>query len=730
MQSYIVYLGGHDQDVNDASKITETHFDILGSLLGSKEKVDEALIYSYNKQINGFAVSLDEEEAAKLAEHPDVVSVIPDGQRRLHTTRSWSFLQLDHNGFINRTSLWSKAKFGEDIIIANLDTGVWPESESFNGDSYDPIPTRWKGGCENQTRVPCNKKLIGAKYYNRGYQALYGKLDPSMNDARDHDGHGSHTLSTAGGNYVSAVSINDIKLGNPKGGSPRARVAAYKVCWPQVPLGGECADSDIVQGFEAAIEDGVDVISVSLGGSSVDYKDDPLAIASFHAFKKGISVVFSAGNEGPDPKTVTNVSPWVITVGASTIDREFQSSVNLLGGLSLKGLSMSKALPTRGYYSLLNAADAKAENATVTNATLCQEGALDPKKVKGKILVCLRGGNARTDKSAAAGNAGAVGMILCNDKTTGEDTVADPHTIPATHITYADGLRLYAYLNSTNNPRGYLTHPVAAINIKPAPSMALFSSRGPNKITPEILKPDITAPGVNIIAAYTQEKKPVLPYNIESGTSMSCPHVSGVVGLLRNLHPDWSPSAIKSAIMTTAKIKDNAGELMTDETKSAANPFSRGAGDINPNHAMNPGLVYELTVTDYLDFLCSQGYNKSMIQRFSGQPVYECPTNVSIFDFNYPSITVPKLNGTVTITRKLTNVGKPGTYAVHVRKPVGVSVDVTPKLLTFKKKGDVQKFEMTMKPDGPHATHGYVFGDLTWTDGKHNVKSPIVVSVA
>ncbi|KAI3740981.1 hypothetical protein L2E82_31456 [Cichorium intybus] len=729
-KSYIVYLGGHVNGL-EASEIRESHFEFLASILGSKERADEAIIYSYDKHFNGFSATLDEDAAAKLAEHPDVVLVFPNKGRRLHTTHSWDFLKLESNGIIDSSSLWKKARFGENIIIANLDTGVWPESKSFSDHGYGPIPSKWKGGCENETSVPCNKKLIGAKYFNKGYLATYGSMGMnSMNNARDHEGHGSHTLSTAGGNFVSGVSINEVGNGTAKGGSPRARVAAYKVCWPPTLLGGECTDADILKGFEAAIEDGVDVISVSLGGAPANYFDDAIAIASFHAVKKGISVVFSAGNDGPLPETVTNVAPWVLTVGASTIDREFQAFVELRSGLRLKGLSLSKPLPNNRLYPLISAANAKAENASAMNAMLCKEGSLDQKKVHGKILVCLRGDNGRVEKGKQALLAGAAGMILCNDKASGNEIIADPHLLPATHITYADGLRVYAYLNSTKEPLGFITHPSPVVNIKPAPSMAGFSSRGPNMITPEILKPDITAPGVNIIAAYTQDSKSDFPYNIESGTSMACPHVSGVVGLLKNVHPDWSPAAIKSAIMTTANSRDNEGHPMMDETKSTANPFSRGAGDICPNRAMNPGLVYDLSANDYLDFLCAIGYNQTMVQKVSGHR-YECPrSNNSILDFNYPSITVHKLSGTVTVTRKLKNVGKPGIYGVRVRSPVGISVDVEPKVLRFQKKGEVQKFQLTVKAHGIKVIKDYVFGELAWSDGKHLVKSPIVVSVA
>ncbi|KAJ9567005.1 hypothetical protein OSB04_002971 [Centaurea solstitialis] len=735
-KSYIVYLGGHDDHGLDESQIKDSHFEFLYSFLGSKEEVEEAVIYSYDKHINGFAAILEEDVAAKIAEHPDVVSVFQNKALKLHTTRSWEFLNLEReSGFIDSSSLWRKARFGENIIIANLDTGVWPESKSFNDYGYGAIPSKWRGGCQNETIVPCNKKLIGAKYYNKGYKALIGNLDPSLNSARDYEGHGSHTLSTAGGDFVPGVNFNGIGNGTAKGGSPRARVAAYKVCWPPSLIAGECVESDILKGFEDAIKDGVDVLSVSLGGDPTDYFEDALSIGSFHAVKKGITVVFSAGNNGPIPGTVSNVAPWVITVGASTIDREFQSFVNLPNGMHLKGLSLSKHLPDSRFYPLIDAANAKAENASESDARLCMEGALDPKKVHGKILVCLRGVIGRVDKGIEAAHAGAAGMILCNDKDNGDEIIPDPHVLPATHINYADACLLYSYLNSTNKPYGFITFPTAALNIKPAPIMANFSSRGPNSVTPGILKPDITAPGVNIIAAFSEDGDPPgLKYSIESGTSMACPHVSGVVGLLKTLYPDWSSAAIKSAIMTTAKTKDNTGNAMMDESKTKADPFGYGAGDISPNAAMNPGLVYDLGVNDYLDFLCALGYNETMIQKFS-DGFYECPkTNNSILNFNYPSITVPKLSAsdTITVTRKLKNVGSPGVYVVGVQKPFGISVDVNPKMLSFWNMGEVKMFEVTFKVDDDHVKKNgeYVFGDIMWSDGTHHVRSPIVVSVA
>ncbi|KAG4378262.1 hypothetical protein GLYMA_17G004050v4 [Glycine max] len=343
------------------------------------------------------------------------------------------------------------------------------------------------------------------------------------------------------------------------------------------------------------------------------------------------------------------------------------------------------------------------------NTTLCMRGTIDPEKARGKILVCLRGVTARVEKSLVALKAGAAGMILCNDELSGNELIADPHLLPASQINYEDGLAVYAYMNSTKNPLGYIDPPKTKLQIKPAPSMAAFSSRGPNIVTPEILKPDVTAPGVNIIAAYSEGVSPTdmnfdkrrVPFITMSGTSMSCPHVAGVVGLLKTLHPDWSPTVIKSALLTTARTRDNTGKPMLDGGNNAnATPFAYGSGHIRPNRAMDPGLVYDLTNNDYLNFLCVSGYNQSQIEMFSGAH-YRCPDIINILDFNYPTITIPKLYGSVSLTRRVKNVGSPGTYTARLKVPVGLSISVEPNVLKFDNIGEEKSFKLTVEVTRP-----------------------------
>ncbi|EEF31756.1 Xylem serine proteinase 1 precursor, putative [Ricinus communis] len=699
-KSYIVYLGSHshgpDAKLSDYKRVEDSHYELLDSLTTSKEKAKDKIFYSYTRNINGFAAVLEEEEAEELARHPDVVSVFLNKARKLHTTHSWSFLGLERDGLIPVDSLWIKARFGEDVIIGNLDTGVWPESKCFSDEGMGPIPSNWRGICQEGTSgVRCNRKLIGARYFNKGYAAFVGPLNSTYHTARDNSGHGTHTLSTAGGNFVKGANVFGNGNGTAKGGSPGARVAAYKVCWPPVNGSGECFDADIMAGFEAAISDGVDVLSVSLGGEAADFFEDPISIGAFDAVKKGIVVVASAGNSGPDPFTVSNVAPWLITVGASTMDRDFTSYVALGNKKHLKGTSLSqKVLPAEKFYPLITGEEAKFNDVSAVDAGLCMPGSLDPKKVKGKIVVCLRGENGRVDKGEQAFLAGAVGMILANDEKSGNEIIADPHVLPAAHVNYTDGEAVFAYVNSTRVPVAFMTRVRTQLESKPAPFMAAFSSRGPNGIERSILKPDVTAPGVSIIAGFTLAVGPTeevfdkrrISFNSQSGTSMSCPHVSGISGLLKTLHPDWSPAAIRSALMTSARTRDNNMEPMLDSSNRKATPFDYGAGHVRPDQAMDPGL-----------------------------------TSTTL------SFVVADINTTVTLTRKVKNVGSPGKYYAHVKEPVGVSVSVKPKSLEFKKIGEEKEFKVTFKTKKASEPVDYVFGRLIWSDGKHYVRSPLVV---
>ncbi|KAK7295278.1 hypothetical protein RJT34_18184 [Clitoria ternatea] len=764
---YIVYLGAHSHGPTPTSVhlqlATDSHYDLLASVLGSKEKAKEAIIYSYNKHINGFAALLEEEHVADIAKNPNVLSVFLSNEYKLHTTRSWEFLGLRRTA---NNSAWEKGRFGENTIISNMDSGVWPESRSFSDKGFGPIPSKWRGGnaCEinklrGSIRKPCNRKLIGARFFSKGYESYYGKLPTSQHSASDFVGHGTLTLSTAGGNFVPGASVFGNGNGTAKGGSPRARVAAYKVCWSNTDA-ARCFGADVLAAIDHAIDDGVDVINLSAGGRYVvtpeDIFTDEVSIGAFHAIAKNILLVASAGNDGPTPGTVANVAPWVFTVGASTIDRDFSSIFTLGDNQSIKGASLFVTLPTNQALSLILASDAKFTNATYRDAKLCRAGTLDPAKVNGRVVARLREGKT---KSVAEGqealSAGAKGMILQNQRQNGKTLLGEPHVLsiinfvhiraittpPETHenvitSTLDNYLPVKAKDPIKSGAKIRMSLAKTILGRKPAPVMASFSSRGPNKIQPSILKPDVTAPGVNILAAYSQfasastlvsDNRRGFSFNVWQGTSMSCPHVAGIAGLLKTLHPNWSPAAIKSAIMTTATTRDNTNRPIQDAfDKKLATPFDYGSGHVQPDLAMDPGLVYDLSLTDYLNFLCAFGYDQQLLSALNNR-TFICSGSHTINDLNYPSITLPNLGlKAVQVTRTVTNVGPPSTY---VAKPqlLGHNIAVVPNSLTFKKIGEKKTFKVIVQARTVTMRGIYHFGELLWSNGKQVVRSPITV---
>ncbi|GJN17952.1 hypothetical protein PR202_gb05062 [Eleusine coracana subsp. coracana] len=694
--------------------------------------------------IHGIVAHIDDVFMPRLQQLTGVLGVIQDTLVDLHTTHSWDFLSLASNG--QATSAW--ASDGE--------FGVWPESESFRDDDLPNVPSRWRGTCDrgNDPTFRCNKKLIGARFFSKGIQllsSLSNGTQPNSEDSsspRDYEGHGTHTLSTAGGAFVPDAGVLGRGKGRAAGGSPRARVAAYKACFAS-----GCSGVDVLAAIVAAVADGVDVISLSLGSPASDYLTDLIAIGTFFAVQKGVTVVAAAGNSGPGPSTLSNVAPWMFTVGASATDRSFPAYVNF-GGNIIEGQSVANStLPLGQAYPIISGEQANAPNQATANSTLCLPDSLDPAKVEGKIVVCV-GGRGRAAKGLAVKQAGGVGMVLCNDVSFGDTVFVDPHLIPAAHCSYSQCEQLFNYLRDTDNPSGFITTTDVKFGVKPAPKMAAFSSRGPNPITPQILKPDVTAPGVSIIAAYTGAISPSaqpspfddrrVPYNVMSGTSMSCPHVSGIVGLLKTKYPSWSPAMIKSAIMTTATVGASDGNPIRDQTGAAATPFSYGSGHVDPVRALDPGLVYDTTLVDYANFLCSLKLRqdplpslpvnlpiKLSLPMFDGAAGNPCTcSNGSSFrpeDLNYPSITVPCLTGSTSVKRRVKNVGaKASSYSVTaIEHPTGIKVAVEPDKLSL---GVGEEKEFTVKLDvvDSAAAANYVFGSIEWSDGLHRVRSPVV----
>lgn len=712
----------------------------------------DLLLHVYNTVLHGFSARLTDEEAARMEKTPGVLGMFPDRVRHLHTTRSPRFLGLDTP---NGIGLWADSDYGSDVVIGFLDSGIWPERRSFSDQDMRPVPKHWKGECESGDSFPktmCNRKLVGARFFNEGYKAMYGigNMNETLEfrSARDAEGHGTHTASTAAGRYVEGANMMGYAQGVAKGIAPQARIAVYKVCW----VSG-CLDSDVLSALDKAVADGVDVLSLSIGGAAYPYDLDSFAIGTFEAVKRGVFVSASAGNDGPIALSVTNVAPWITTVGAGTLDRDFPAYVWLGNGAVIHGLSLysGKGLNARHLVPLVYASDAAQEsNDNKSSSSLCKEGSLDPKIVTGKIVLCERGDNPRAAKGAVVKQAGGVGMILSNTAANGEGLIADAHLLPAAAVGSSAGNSIRGYIKSTKNPTATIIFHGTQLGIKPAPVVASFSSRGPNPVTPEILKPDIIAPGAGILAAWTDAVGPTdlsfdhrrTEFNIISGTSMSCPHVSGIAALLKGAHPDWSPAAIKSALMTTSYTYDTVNKRevpMGDEaTGNASTPFDFGAGHVDPQRAMDPGLIYDLGVNDYVNFLCSLNYSQESIKFITNMNA-SCPPQIEQpGNLNYPSFSAvfnqrQSSSLSTSFIRTVTIVGPTNsTYTATVIAPTGVDVTVEPRLLKFTKRHE--KLSFTLRVDAkplkfpPKTNSDTVFGSLAWSDGKRVVRSPIAIT--
>ncbi|XP_022731895.1 subtilisin-like protease SBT4.3 isoform X2 [Durio zibethinus] len=700
-KAYIVYMGS--LPVGEYLP-TSNHRSILQQVIKDSSTAD-TLIRSYKRSFNGFVAKLTDEEVKKLASMKEVLSIFPNQILHLHTTRSWDFMGFNNTARRNPT-------MESNVIIGVIDTGIWPESPSFSDEGFGPAPKKWKGACRGGKNFTCNNKIIGARFYQSSTS--------SGGSARDEVGHGSHTASTAAGNEVKDVSFFGLAQGTTRGGVPSARIAAYKVCGPD----RTCASADILAGFDDAIADGVDILTVSLGGSgSVVFFNDVIAIGSFHAMEKGILTLNSAGNDGAaGVLRVSSVATWMLAVAASTTDRKFIDKVVLGNGETLTGFSVN-SFTSKGKKLPIVYGNDVSRNCSELSAGLCLESCVDSHLVKGKITMCDQFvGNFVAD------DAGAGGSIVLNDQF---DNVSFVTPLPAVALNVRNYILVKSYVNSTKNPVAEI---LSGETIKDlySPVVAQFSSLGPNFIAPDILKPDITAPGVDILAAYspiappseTSGDKRQLKYSVLSGTSMSCPHVAGVAAYVKTFHSDWSPSAIKSALMTTA--------WPMDRSKNPSGEISYGSGHVNPVKAIHPGLVYEAFKKDYIKLMCSMGYSPDNIKQVSGDNS-SCPKsseNVPPRDLNYPSLTasVPANKSfTVSFHRTVKNVGLANsTYKARVSPNPKFKVEVVPAVLSFKALKEKKSFNVTVSGGGLKE-ESILSTTLIWSDGTHIVRSPVVV---
>jgi len=703
------------------------------------------VIHRYGITFNGYAAVMTANQARSLMTKAGVLSVSPSEIRKLDTTTTPAFLGISAPGGIwSMLDANSKQVKGEDVIIGVIDGGVWPENPSFGDKAdalgapvayngvgtpvYGPAPAKWNGTCQvssvagdkSFSTAMCNNKLLGARYYADSFKASGAVMASFEWDSpRDGDGHGTHTSSTAGGNNNVQAKIDGAAVGAISGIAPRARLSVYKVCWnATVTTSTGCYTADTLKAIDDAVADGVDVINFSVSGTKTNFLD-AVEISYLNAVTAGVFVASSAGNSGPGNE-VAHISPWMMTVAASTHDRAAFADLNLGDGSRFTGVSVFSGNLPIAPMILSNTIPGSGQ--TVSNANLCILGSLDTTAAIGKIVVCDRGTNARVDKSAEVKRVGGVGMVLINPSPNSQ--VADFHSVPTIHFdsNVRTAIRTYA---ASAGAIGSFSPPAVPPAVV-APQMASFSSRGPNKANGNILKPDITGPGVDIIAAYSDRTLTTAQHadvvagtlvpnpnaNSISGTSMSSPHVAGAAALLKQLYPTWSPAAIKSAMMTSTtdvKLPDGTPDL---------DRWGYGAGHMNPNGSANPGLVYDASAADYGRFLCGVNLAPPASLGTCATLGSTLPSNL-----NLASITASDVTGSTTLTRTVKNVsGAAATFNASAVLP-GWTVLVTPSQLNLAA-GATGTF--TVKLSNTAGTTGvWSFGSLSWNDGVRNVRSPL-----
>ncbi|GJZ87364.1 subtilisin-like protease SBT1.2 [Tanacetum coccineum] len=701
-ETYIVHLNSPNGKVFATPEDRYSWYNsfLSTSSTGSNEKA--SIIHAYHNVLTGFAAKMSPDQVKVMETYDGFISATPERVYELHTTHTPKFLGLHEN-----LGVWRGSNYGKGIIIGVLDTGITPGHPSFDDTGVPTPPKKWRGKCE----VPgCNNKLIGARDFTDSGSPL------------DDEGHGTHTSSTAGGNFVDGANVFGNAKGTAAGMAPLAHVAMYKVC---DTFG--CSESAILAAMDAAIEEGVDVLSLSLGGASLPFYQDGIAIGAFSAIQKGIFVSCSAANSGPFNSTLSNEAPWILTVGASTVDRNIRATVYLGNEALLDGESLfqPKDFP-QNFLPLVYPGQ---------QAAWCAPGSLKDIDVKGKVVLCDRGGGiARIDKGQTVKDAGGAAMILTNQMADGVSTEADAHVLPASHVGYKDGVWIKSYINSTSSPVATIIFRGTVIGVKDAPEVASFSSRGPSLTSPGIVKPDIIGPGVSVLAAWpvsvensTQTKS---TFNMISGTSMSCPHLSGISALLKSEHPDWSPAAIKSAIMTTADQLNLNGEPIQDEQELPANIFAIGSGHVNPSKASDPGLIFDIQSNDYIPYLCGLGYTSKQVGVIVQKRV-SCSKVILEAQLNYPSFAVTLgVGDEKSFTRTVTNVGAANsTYTITaINIPLGLSLGIGPGELRFTEVNQKLTYEVLFIRDSKYEVQtSYAEGSMTWSDGKYSVRTPFSI---
>ncbi|XP_022845874.1 subtilisin-like protease SBT2.2 [Olea europaea var. sylvestris] len=705
-------------DRHRGSYVARVHDSLLRRVLRGEKYLK---LYSYHYLINGFAVLVTPQQAGKLLRRREVSNVVLDFTVRTATTHTPQFLGLPQGAWAKEGGFETA---GEGIVIGFIDTGIDPLHPSFSDDAPDkpyPVPEHFSGICEVTRDFPsgsCNRKLIGARHFaasaiTRGiFNATQDYASPY-----DGDGHGTHTAATAAGNHGIPVVVAGHHFGNASGMAPRSHIAVYKALYKS--FGGFAAD--VVAAIDQAAQDGVDIISLSITPNrrppGIATFFNPIDMALLSAIKAGIFVIQAAGNTGPSPKSISSFSPWIFTVGAASHDRSYSNSIVLGNNITISGVGFAPGTDGDTMYTLVSAIHALNETVAANDMYVgeCQDASnFNQDIIQGNLLICsysirfVLGLSTIKQALETAKNLSAAGVVFYMDPfVIGFQLNPIPMRLPGIVIPSPDDSKvLLKYYNSSLERDGVTQKivkfgAVACISggIKAnfshsAPKIMYYSARGPDPEDSflddaDILKPNLVAPGNLIWAAWSSRGTESVEFQGEnfammSGTSMAAPHVAGLAALVRQKFPTFSPSAIASALSTTASLFDKNGDPIMaqrayanpDLNQSPATPFDLGSGFVNATAALDPGLIFDSSYDDYMSFLCGINGSSSVVLNYTGQSCGVSTMNGT--DLNLPSITISKLNQSTTILRAVTNVAGNETYRVGWSAPYGASVKVMP----------------------------------------------------
>jgi subtilisin family serine protease len=702
---------------------------------------DVEILYTYNYAYNGAAIRLTAEQAEELKSKPGIVKVQKDSFRRPLTDKTSQYLGLTESG-----QAWANGYTGEDVVIGVLDSGIVPENPSFadvptpqfgnKGDlmAYGPPPDTFTGtGCAfgntdfnaQDEAFVCNNKILAAKCYAKSFSDTFDDdlicggdgffvVSDGFLSARDDadSGHGSHVSSTAAGNYGVEAIIDDEVIGTISGVAPRARISVYKVLW-SFDFFGELevlsGEIDLLAALDDAVADGVDVINFSIGGSDFSAVD----VAFLNVLGAGVHAAAAAGNDGPGPQTLSFPAdlPWVTAVAAGLDEGAFV--VEIVQPSSLQGRYLT-ALASGGVPITQETAGAfSGEIVPALPFNACGPTTND---LTGKIALVIRGECNFDEKFNSVAAAGAKAIIVYNDGTTPDRlapvgmTLNVPTSIPGVGISFQDGFGLNAAFESGDLVIGNALPFVSSA----VDSVAVFSSRGPSTFSADIVKPDLIAPGQGVLAASSPiaggvDDEGRSDFGFLDGTSMASPHIAGLFCLLKQAHPDWSPSAAKSALMTTGRREFSTSTIRTDP----ATPFDIGSGLPLINHALEPGIVYDISFDAFEAVLC--GDYQFLLAPGRCEELSSQRFSFEVGDLNYPSIAARSVGSTKTLARTITNVAVEKTLVLTAIVESGSEFDITVSPCKFALAyGESMAFNVTLESSPDVALGEWLFGSLTW----------------